>query len=252
MADRHAQPYAGGVTDFAIIDLDAATDEPALVARTYAAVLRPSFTSDELSDVESVTPRDGRVLTVAVTGHRSPVGAAVTELEPDGVSLLAYLAVSPEARGLGAGARLMAHLRDSWRKAGYRLVVAEVHDPRGHAEAEDEHPEARLRFYCRAGAEVLDVPWVQPGLAGGARVPDMLLLVLHRAPAGRAGAPGDGPAGVPSAALLAWAREYFVESEGEEPRDPAGRALLARIGARERIGVLPLDAWRQVTPLGVA
>lgn len=244
--------YSEPVTDLTIIDLDSAPDDPALVTRTYQAVLRPSFTVDELSGVEAVLPGEGRVLSVAVDSDGVPVAAAVTELGPKGVSLLGYLAVSPAARGLGAGGRLMAHLIDSWRSQHYPLVVAEVHDPRGHADAEDEHPEARLRFYGRAGAEVLDVPWVQPALAEGARVPDMLLLALHReTDEPEPAIAEDGLPSVPSAVLLAWALQYFIEAEGGAPVDPQGLALLARFGAADRIAVLPLDAWRQIAPLAV-
>ncbi len=239
------------MSDLTIIDLDVATDDPALVARTFELVLRPSFTSEELRGLEPVGPGPLRVRTVAVDADGAPVAPAVTELEPDGVSLLGYLAVSPAARGLGAGGRLVAHLRDSRRAGRYPLVVAEVHDPRGHPEGDDEHPEARLRFYRRAGAEVLDVPWVQPALAGGARVPHMLLLVLHRESSGGGGPSVEGVATVPSAPLHAWALDYFVGSEGDEPRDPQGVALLTRLGASDRIRVLPLDAWPQVVPLTV-
>lgn len=228
------------MTDLTITDLTSPADDPALVARTYDEVLRPSFTTDELAGPDAVTPGDGRVLTVAVAAGGLPVAAAVTETVPDGVSLLAYLAVSPAARGLGAGGRMVDHLQESWRALGLPLVVGEVHDPRGHAESEDEHPEARLRFYGRAGARVLDVPWVQPALdAGGARVPHMLLLAMHET---------DAP-DVASADVLDWARDYFSSAEGEGYEDAQVAALLARIGARERIAVLPLEQWRQVEPL---
>ena len=228
------------MTGLTIRDLRAASDAPDLVARVYAEVLRPSFNADELSGPAAATPGETRVLTVAVDAHGAPVAAAVTELDAE-ICLLGYLAVTPAARGLGAGGRIIAHLIQSWQAAGLPLVLAEVHDPRGHAEADDEHPEARLRFYGRAGAEVLDGPWVQPALAGGLRVADLLLLVLHRAE----------PVDVQAGSLLGWAEEYFVESEGALPRDRQGLALLARIAARDRIPVLPLDQWQQVQPLGI-
>ena len=228
------------MTGLTIRDLHSVTDDPALVARVYADVLRPSFTVDELSGPAAVEPGEARVLTVALDDDGTPVAAAVTEIEPV-VCLLGYLAVSPAARGLGAGGRIMAHLVQSWQAAGLPLVLAEVHDPRGHAETEDEHPQARLRFYGRAGADVLDVPWVQPALAGGERVADMLLLVLHRAE----------PVDVPSGPLLTWAQDYFAESEGALPRDRQGLGLLARIAARDPIPVLPLDQWERVQPLGL-
>lgn len=235
-----ATPYAEPVSELTIVDLTAPDERPELVEQTYRAVLRPSFNTDELSGVEAVRPHPGRLLSVALDAAGVPVAAAVTELEPGGISLLGYLAVSPAARGLGAGGRMVDHLQESWRALGLPLVVGEVHDPRGHAESEDEHPEARLRFYGRAGARVLDVPWVQPALdAGGARVPHMLLLAMHET---------DAP-DVASADVLDWARDYFSSAEGEGYEDAQVAALLARIGARERIAVLPLQQWRQVEPL---
>lgn len=228
--------------DFTIVDLTDATADPVLVERAYADVLRPSFNADELAGPEFVRPGDGLVLTLAVRADGAPLGAALTVPGTTGIGLLVYLAVAPAGRGLGVGGRLVDHLRERWRADGLSLVLAEVHDPRGHAETADEHPEARLRFYQRAGAELLDVPWVQPALAAGsARVPQMLLLVMHRS---------DGESsGVASAPLLQWAREYFIESEGREPRDAQATALLARIGAEDQVRVVPMSRWRQVAPL---
>lgn len=227
--------------DLTIVELRDAAQNPGLVESAYTHVLRPSFTSDELPGPGGVRPGPARVLTVAVDGAGVPVGAAVTELEPEGIGLLAYLAVAPAGRGLGVGGRLVAELHALWRAEDQSLVLAEVHDPRGHAESDDEHPEARLRFYGRAGAQLLDVPWVQPGLGGGARVPDMLLLAVHRTDPERPD--------VASAPLVAWTREYFTESEGREPDDAQAVALLARIEADERIRVLPLGEWRRVERL---
>lgn len=235
-----------------LTDLTTLEDDPALLAATYERVLRPSFTLDELPGPEGVQPNGGHVLTVARDASGEPVGAAFCELDPDGVSLLEYLAVSPASRGLGAGGALLAHLRELWQARGCGLVLAEVHDPRGHAEDTDEHPEARLRFYGRAGAEVLDAPWVQPALGPrGERVPDMLLLVMHRP----ADADADAEPTVPSAPVLAWARDYFEVCEGDAPtdaaQDPRGVALLDRIGAAPALRVLPLARWREVAPLAL-
>ncbi|WP_313556715.1 GNAT family N-acetyltransferase, partial [Miniimonas arenae] len=106
-----------------LTDLTTLEDDPALLAATYERVLRPSFTLDELPGPEGVQPNGGHVLTVARDASGEPVGAAFCELDPDGVSLLEYLAVSPASRGLGAGGALLAHLRELWRARGCGLVL---------------------------------------------------------------------------------------------------------------------------------
>lgn len=214
------------------------TGDVGLLQATYDAVLRPSFTIDELSGIGAVSPAPGRTVTVALDREGTPVGCAVSDLDDGGIGLLSYLAVSPASRGLGVGGRLLAWLAPAW--AG-RLVLAEVHDPRGHSETDDEHPEARLRFYARAGARVLDVPFVQPALSGGSRVADMLLLVMA----------GPDVHRLSAKPLRDWVLAYYLDSEGAEPTDPQGRALLERF-AVDHIDVLPLTAWSRVRRLAAA
>ena len=225
------------------VDLTAPDEAPQLLRAAFDAVLRPSFTGDELGGPETIEPSERRVVSIVSTAAGEPMGVAVTDLDPDGISLLANLAVSPASRGLGVGARLMDHLAEVWAaRAG--VVLAEVHDPRGHADTPSEHPLARLRFYERAGARVLDTPFVQPALhPGAARVPDMLLLVLH--PVGPAGAVD----AVDSAELAEWIRRYYVAVEGTDPTDPTARRLLARVRERESVPAWPLARWRDVARL---
>lgn len=222
--------------------LDLGPDDQDLLRATFDQVLRPSFTQDELSDLDAVRPTPGRLVAVATLPDGTPLGCAVTELHPAGVSLLCYLAVSPASRGLGVGGLLVAHLREHWARTGCALVLAEVHDPRGHADTADEHPQARLRFYSRTGARVLGVPFVQPALDGGARVPDMLLLVM-------AGPAADATT-VPAAPVRAWVTAYFAGAEGGAPTDPQGAALLELL-AVEELPILPFERWQEVPRLEV-
>ncbi len=215
-------------------------DDGELLQATYDAVLRPSFTLDELSGIKAVSPAPGRVVTVALGPGRVPLGCAVSDLDAGGIGLLSYLAVSPDSRSLGVGGRLLSHLAALWAEIGCTLVLAEVHDPRGHVDTADEHPEARLRFYARGGARVLDAPFVQPALAGGERVPDMLLLVMA----------GPEVPAIPAAPLREWVLQYYRDCEGAEPTDPQGAALLDRF-ATGQIAVLPLAEWPRVRRLAV-
>lgn len=224
-----------------LTDLTSPDEEPELLRAAFDAVLRPSFTAEELSGPEAAEPSQHRVVSIASTSSGEPAGVAVSAVDPTGVSLLSYLAVGPASRGLGVGSALLRHLRQLWAEAGCGVVLAEVHDPRGHADTPGEHPLARLRFYQRAGARVLDLPFVQPALARGTtRVPDMLLLVMH---------PSHVDA-VSSTAVADWIRRYYLDAEDAVPTDPQGLELLARAGTSETIAVLPLEHWRDVTPLG--
>jgi hypothetical protein len=126
---------------------------------------------------------------------------------------------------------MMARLRERWSQGEAEVVLGEVHDPRRWPEGDDERPSARLRFYERHGARVLTVPWVQPRLReDGERVAGMVLLVW-----GRHGPPES----VPAAWLRPWMTEYYLEAEGlDRPTDdPTVAALLARVDARDPIGV---------------
>ena len=159
------------------------------------------------------------------------------------VGLLSYLAARPGERGRGLGGRVLARLSTIAATSDVAVVLGEVHDPRFHAESADEQPRARLRFYERHGAMVLDAPFVQPRLSAGTeRVRDMLLLVLHARPEILA-------EGVPSEWIHDWARAYFVGEEGREPEDDEYRALVSRWSGRDRVPVLPISDHESVLPL---
>ena len=211
---------------------------PDLVQQVFDVVLRPSFSTDELPSIEVLQrPVTGEQQTIIVAlDVDGPAGAAVydrTVGAPLGV--LGYLATRPGERGRGLGGRLVSRLLEVAAAGGVELVLAEVHDPRGHPETEDEHPTARLRFYERHGAVALAVPWMQPRLSlDGARVRDMLLLALYAAPRLH-------QAGVPSAWLAEWTERFYVADEGAVPDDADYRALAARMVAAPTIELVPIS-----------
>src|SRR5690606_22793856 len=94
-------------------------------------------------------------------------------------------------------------------------------------------PAARVRFYARRGARVLDLPYVQAPIRAGAEpVPGRLLLVLHAEPGvlREGGAAGDGP-------LLAAAGEGLARPGVRRPRRAARRRVVA---------APPASDWRTV------
>lgn len=222
--------------------------EPALLQRAFDVVLRPSFTEAELPSVDALHPGhlSGHDQTVIIaTDADGPAGVAVYSRAADApVGILNYLATRPGERGRGLGGRLLTRLQESARATSVQVVLGEVHDPRWYDEADDEHPEARLRFYGRHGALALDRPWIQPSLAPGVdRVRHMLLLaVVHR--------PSLVEDGVPTQWLFEWAEDYFGAEEGRVPDDAEYLELVARLSTGSTAELLPVDEIDEIDPLG--
>ena len=217
-----------------------AADAGGLRRAAYDEILAPSFAPEELFSYEELVA-DHAIVVAVREGIVVAVGACDPG-EPGGIVLLSYLAARPGLRGGGLGGAVLAHLGARWRSQGAGLVVGEIHDPRCHPEGPDERPAARVRFYARAGAEVLG-PWVQPSLSPGLpRVPGMLLVSFHRA--GRFA----GPA-VPAAPVVAWVRSYYEASEGASTGDRGLDELVARYDCADGIPVRPLDAYSSVEPI---
>src|SRR5690606_37003340 len=136
--------------------------------------------------------------------------------------LLGYLASAPGQRSRGLGAAVLEELRHVWDEAGVRLALGEVHDPRSYPETPGERADARLAFYHRHGAELLDLPWIQPRLAPHlTRVPHMLLISLHR------GADLAHVDSLPGRLLAGWAHRYFEDETTTGGPDPERDSLLA-------------------------
>lgn len=233
--------------------LYSSADDPTDVAfleRVTEEILRPSFEDDEFPDDKSLVDgfAGGQVVAVATQGS-TPLGVAVADTpNVDGIVLFSYLAASPHSRGTGVGGTLIRSMIDHWGTDDLvKLVLGEIHDPRLHAESETERPADRVRFYQRHGAEVLDVPWIQPALgAGTSRVKGMLLVSLYRAQ------PFAGTV-IPSDPVQRWAAEYFADSEHfgtvENLQDFLPHTLSKRFAASPTISVLPLADYEMVVPL---
>ena len=225
--------------------------DPALLHRFYEDVLLQSFSPEELDDVDTMERGlrgDGetKVLATVALGHdKAPVGGIVGDLYSDErVLLLSYLAVLPDMRGRGTGSELIRHALGSWRaRHECDLVVAEVHDPRAWQDIAGEDAESRLRFFGRAGARVLDVPFVQPALRLGAdRVAGFLLLVMDAEAAKKE---------ISSALVAHFVERYYqVAESATEPYDPTLTELLGRINAAETIRLLSVDEYEAIEPLG--
>lgn len=157
--------------------------------RVYAELLHPSFPPEELLPLSWLVDGTaaGRVRVLALHDDDGPAAVAVTErLEPSRAVLLAYFATRRSSRGAGVGSRLYrALLDDTLLGRPPSMLLAEVERPDRHtASVEHGDPEARLRFYARHGARVLDLPYFQPPIGpGAAPVHGMLILALWVDPA---------------------------------------------------------------------
>ncbi|MFD6529132.1 GNAT family N-acetyltransferase [Streptomyces sp. NPDC060184] len=222
---------------------DIGLDSP-LLDVVYDELLVPNFPNHELITREELRAglKSGAQWISAVVREGRPDGAAIAEWSPAGrVLLLSYMAVRRDLRSSGIGGALMAEIRSGWQTRVHPLLtLAEVEHPAAHT-PDGEHGDqtARLRFYARHGARVLDVPYFQPSLRpGAARVPGMVLALLATAP--ELADAADSAAVVPSEPVRTYMKEYFEEAEGAVPDDPATTALFAAMPPAG-IALLPID-----------
>lgn len=157
--------------------------EPHELPGLHRDLLTPSFPAAELSPLEVLLAdvASGRARVHVAEVDDESVAVAVTEmLDPD-VALLAYLAARAEQRGTGVGGQLYDAVLDGLAgDDGPGLVLAEVEHPQVHTVADPAYgdPVARLRFYSRRGARILDVPYFQPSIGDAGPVYGLLLLAL--------------------------------------------------------------------------
>ena len=235
---------SAGTTELTFTLLTKADQGAELLHVAYERIMRPSFVPDELPGPHSLTPGSGASVLIAKdrdTG--TPLGLArLLTGNGDGVALLEYLAADPQVRGRGIGAALLSRCREIWSEAGELVVLAEVHDPRIHAESEHEHPAARLRFYERHGARLLGLPWTQPALGPETqRVEGMLLLVMYADPK-------RVTTELERRVVHDWARAYFEAAEtGASHRSTAQVLLTLAAGGPLQIG--PIADLDRLVPL---
>ncbi|HEX8645825.1 MAG TPA: GNAT family N-acetyltransferase [Thermoleophilaceae bacterium] len=217
--------------------------DPEVLARFHREVLAPSFAAEELESLDAMEAgvRGGALALVAEAGG-DVVGGAIAERHGE-VLLVGYLAVHPEWRGRGIGGSLLGALREACGAGeDVRLALGEVHDPRRHPASDGDRPLDRLRFFERAGARVLDVPFVQPGLGPGSpRVPGFLLLALY------SDAGIETERSVPAELVSGFVRSYYRAMErAEAPYEAELEGLLARIEREGTVDLLPVSEYARV------
>ena len=217
------------------------------VRDAYDHVLAPSFPFDELEPFEQFATQldEGRSELRIALDENEIVAAAVTkDLPPSGAVLLSQMATREGRRGAGLGTRLyralLGRIVDELQPS---LVLAEMEHPDYH-EAHPLHgdPLARLRFYGRFDARLIDVPYFQASLGPGLQpVYGLLLLALYVRP--DLINPARTPAGQPG------------EPVGGDPHHARiGRRTRRRLGGaaahRRLAGPRPVGAGRGVPPGG--
>ena len=242
-----------------VFDLAGRPDAAQLLDRLYREILVPSFRKEELDPYETLAAgltEEPRNIDISAAWKDSDeiLGAMVGEwYPPHRVYLLSYLAALPSRRSSGTGTSLMRHLTEWSRGRQALMTLAEVDDPRRHAtEALIGDPEARLAFYGRFGARVLDLPYFQPRLmTAGRRAHGMLLLAFDV----HADALEDGPVAALRADILAgFLRAYFAECEGTsrasapKRQDPELGRLIDRASSKAGVRLLPIERYTEVPP----
>ena len=211
-----------------------------VVDTIYAQILEPCFPPAEMCSLQSVQYLAGAgrgLFWAAFDEQDTALGCAIGDWDAGPrVVLLSWLAIRPGLRGGGIGGALLDAAQAEW-VARYSpcLVLAEVEDPACHAGSEVYgNPRARLRFYQRWGARILDIPYFQASLAPGLpRVPDLLLMVLH---ADEQFA-GSEPDTIDGAVLRQYLELYQRQCEGRVATDEQAAWLWEAI---DRPGGVPL------------
>ena len=198
-------------------------DDDELLGAFYAEVYLPAFAHqrEPIEAWRSALRGAGYAFTIVIAGddlhdrsRRRIDGGVVFERYPSsGGAIITYLVVAPHARGTGLGARLLTRARESLREA--TIVVAEVHTP------DSDEDRARIAWFARHGAGVIDVRYVQPDLGYG-RDPRLHLIAFT-----------DGMPEASGGALRAFLREFYETIEGAIDADT--EAMLASIGPRVRV-----------------
>ena len=215
----------------------------------FDTVLAPTFLHDELEPYEEFEAKledDLTTLVIGVDESGEIVAAAVfVHIRAASAVVLRQMATREDLRGTGLGTELyhglIAALEESEQPS---LVLAEVQHPDYH-EAHPQHgdPLARLRFYDRFDALIIDVPYYQPALTADLQpVYGLLLLALYVRPD-----------------LINPARTYLDPPENllfalrsllyaDENPDEAAAAALLSAASVSRVRLLPTSEYAKVKP----
>ena len=226
-------------------------DSPDLV-EAYEQILAVSFTPDELEPIATFAAQvdeGARQLWVARLAE-APEGEIVAvrmarDLQPSDAVLLTHLAVREGHRDEGVGSHL--HRAVTSRivsDQGPSLVLAELAHPDHH----ETHPRrgdplARLRFYGRFDARIIDLPYFQASLGPGRQpVYGLLLLVLYARP----DLVNPARTRLENAENLLAAIRTMLQWDGE-PDDAAAARLLTAV-SQSPISLVPVGDYRNVVP----
>jgi hypothetical protein len=123
-------------------------------------------------------------------------------------------------------------------------VFSEVNDPT-RIEEDVMDPWSRLEVFDRLGAQVVDIPYVQPELAPGQGTCGDLLLLTYPLPGQPAGA-------VSARALAEFLEDFYLANEVAQPaRDPDFQRMLEAIqrqapaGLDSELPLLSIPAWER-------
>jgi GNAT superfamily N-acetyltransferase len=220
----------------------ASTDlAPAELEIFYDEILAPSFGSAELverAELLAELADDASVTRGAIAYDEAGliIGGIVGDwFAASRVMLISYLAARRGLRGHGIGGQLLVEVLPAWTSwFGALLIVAEVENPQFFQSDEDHgDPEARLRFYARWGAKIVDIPYFQPALSPEQpRVRDLFLMVLA---ADQSVLREDNR--VDAETVRSFIDEYLTGSEGDVDDDEV-RVLRAALHANDAIPLL--------------
>lgn len=229
--------------------------DPDDLAVTYHDLLLPAFIPEELGSLQGLIDgvTHGDAIVTVVRDGAEITGAAVGEWFPTSrVMLLAYLAVAPNARSGGVGSRLLRETLALWEERySPVLVIAEVEHPGFHGSDPGRgDPAARLRFYDRFGAKLIDMPYFQPALRPGSKRVTGLLLLLLAARRGVIDASGTILAGrTPLVeALREYSRDFQLPPVDESP-EVIG--LTDALFGEAPVRLLPVSAYDRVRFPGI-
>lgn len=226
---------------------------PSQLGDVYDTILVRSFQPDELVDKAAFMHHStwGEVL-LTEDAEGAVTGAAVADHSSDTrISVLEYLAVSPEHRGAGAGSALLTAAVERWRElVAPGAILAEIERPDVHDATEQfGDPGRRLAFYERHGFKGLAVPYYQPALTPEQQpVADLILGILVLDPSWVS---QDGTRFVEGPRLEDVLRRRSPDAQAGE--ESAYDALLAATRDPAGVELVPLSEYQRIPrsgPLG--
>ncbi len=220
-------------------------------AEAYEQILVPSFPTDELADVDSFAEQvsEGRRQLWVARLAEDPEGPIVAvrvarDLPPSDAVLLTHLATRDSHRDSGIGSHLHRSVMAGIAEQQPSLVLAEVAHP-DHHEPHPRHgdPLARLRFFSRFDARIIDVPYYQASLGPGLQpVYGLLLLLLYARP----DLVDPARTRLDNAEDLLAAIRTMLRWDGEP--DDAAAARLLTAASQSPIRLVPVGEYREVVP----